>query len=79
MLLPFPIRDRQPSRWPTAVITGLAVLPLLLATTALNPALLLCPFLSERHRRFLLSLLAVLSRWSRAIMLPCDEGSRSRG
>jgi hypothetical protein len=66
---------------PAATIVALAV-PMVIATLALAPALVSCPFLSAAHRRFVTGLLASLRQWTLALATACtgvsapDSGPR---
>ena len=59
---------RRWSPWSIPLVTAVATLPLVIATLALVPALLVCPFLPMRHQRLALRLLALLRKWSNTIV-----------
>lgn len=46
-----------------ALTLAALIIPLLIVITALVPALMICPFLSPRHQRLVLRLLAGLCQW----------------
>jgi hypothetical protein len=54
------------SSWAATAAVAIRTLPLLLVVAALTPALVICPFLGCRHRRWLLSLLTILREWAMA-------------
>ncbi len=60
--------DMAGARWDTAATLAIRTLPLLFVAVALVPALVICPFLGTGHRRWLLSLLAMLRDWATAPM-----------
>ena len=49
------------------MITVLAI-PMVIASLALIPALIICPFLSGAHRRLVIWLLASLRQWTLALV-----------
>jgi len=55
-------------------VTVLAI-PVVIATLALTPALIICPFLSARHQRLVIWLLADLRQWTRTLIRPSPGGS----
>jgi hypothetical protein len=59
-----------------ALTAAVLAMPLVIATVALVPALVICPFLIAAHRRLALRLLASLQQWSNAFAPPA-RGCRS--
>jgi hypothetical protein len=61
-----------PARTAASVAAALAkvalVVPLLIATVAVSPALVLCPFLTTAHRRMAVRLLASLQQWTATLV-----------
>lgn len=66
--LPLARRCGQPLAHALA-ITVLAI-PLVIATLALVPALIICPFLTAAHRHQVTGLLASLQQWTLALTKP---------
>jgi hypothetical protein len=50
-----------------ALATVALVVPLVIATVAVTPALVLCPFLTAAHQRLTVQLLAGLAQWTRTL------------
>lgn len=61
-----------------ALTTAVLAMPLVIATVALVPALVICPFLTGTHRRLALRLLASLQQWTNALA-PAAGGCRRSG
>lgn len=66
-LPPTPDAARQAPPWSLALMIAVLTAPLVIATLALVPALLITPLLSTRHQRIALRLLAGLRQWSMTI------------
>jgi hypothetical protein len=47
-----------------ALVMVALVIPLVIATVAVTPGLVLCPFLTTAHRRMAVQLLAGLRQWT---------------
>jgi hypothetical protein len=50
---------------------------MVIATVALVPALVICPFLTAGHRRLAIQLLASLQQWTDALSHPAHAGRRT--
>ena len=66
---------------PLAVTLAIAMLaiPMVIATLALTPALVICPFLSAAQRRLVIRLLASLRQWTLTLTTVCGAASSERG
>ena len=60
-----------------ALTTAVLAIPMVIATVALVPALVICPFLTAGHRRLALRLLASLQRWTDALSHTAHAGRRT--
>jgi hypothetical protein len=47
-----------------ALVTAVLAIPIVIATVALTPALIICPFLSPGYQRLVVRLLASLQQWT---------------
>jgi hypothetical protein len=63
LLLPLQLARRSPT-----VVVAVLMVPFAIVTLALVPAMVVCPFLPDRHQRFVLRLLASLRQWVEVIM-----------
>jgi hypothetical protein len=71
-----PVGGRPLARALTAAVLAM---PLVIATVALVPALLICPFLTGAHRRLALRLLASLQQWTNVLSPPVRRKARLAG
>ena len=63
-----------------AVEIAVLALPMVIATLALIPALIICPFLSAAHRDLVIGLLGGLRQWTLALIRPGQvTRARARG
>jgi hypothetical protein len=69
-----PGSDRPGGSFSGAVSVVILALPLVIAAAALVPALMVCPFWSAAHRRFVLHLLASLRQWDLAAFQRPHDG-----
>ncbi len=62
-----------------ALAIAVLAIPVMIATLALTPALVICPFLSAAHRRLVIRLLASLRQWTLTLTTVCGATSSERG
>ncbi len=73
LLLPGLTPGRRGSALALAVAIVALAIPMVIATLALVPALMICPFLSAAHRQSAIGLLACLRQWTLALATACQE------
>jgi hypothetical protein len=64
VLPPGPILARRGHPLAHALVIAMLAVPIVIATLALTPALIICPFLSSARQRLAIRLLASLRQWT---------------
>ena len=74
-----PRMRREVPRWTVVLVVSVLSVPFIIATLALVPALMICPFLPQRRHRLTIQLLVGLRAWSVALAgATRDDTSRLR-